>query len=243
MNSKIGFKVFFSILFLICASSFSQGGLSLYTDFGKNNVSEGLFSKTVLTGSFRLNKTILFAGIQSDLRNNLHKGLSGYTFSASRILIDRKTKLMIKGYGIITNPSKIVMESDLGLLIRMSHSRFNMEIGSDFRTYNLRQKAVSDNIYPRDATKIREIYNIVYLFNYNLKPNDDTWNVGLTITNIDHFIINQETNPVLNLSGKYKLRLPITLYAEAWYKYAGVTNLELNKFGYFFRTGIIWNIN
>lgn len=228
---------------MVCKSAYPQAGLSLYTDFGKNNVSEGLYLKSAVTGFYKLNRTTLEGGILAGLKDKKHTGLSGYSFSVSRSLIDRKTKLIIKGYGIIANPSKIVMESDMGVLIRMSHSRFNMEIGSDFRTYNLRQKAISDKVYSRNALRINEIYNIIYLFNYNLKPDDETWNIGLTITNIDHFIINQETNPVINLSGRYKLRLPITLYAEAWYKYAGVTNLELNNFGYFFRTGIIWNIN
>jgi hypothetical protein len=83
----------------------------------------------------------------------------------------------------------------------------------------------------------------MYSFNFFLKPTDEQWNVGLSVTNIDHYIINQETNPVFNLQGFYKLKSPVKLFAQAWYKTAGITNLNLNYFGFFLRTGIIWNIN
>ena len=43
----------------------------------------------------------------------------------------------------------------------------------------------------------------MYSFSYFLKPTDENWNVGLSVTNIDHFVINQETNPVMNLCGLY----------------------------------------
>ena len=46
----------------------------------------------------------------------------------------------------------------------------------------------------------------MYRLSYYLKPADDKWNVCLSVTNIDYFVINQETNPVLNLSGLYKIK-------------------------------------
>lgn len=244
MNTSKRTRTFFIFLLsVICIDSFAQYGLSLYSDIGKNNVSDGLYIKSAFIGSFKFKKTTLETGIQTDLKNYNHQGFSGYTLDASRILLNKMTTLEIKGFCIFTNPSDIVMESNLGALVKMSHKRFKMEIGSNFRTFNLRQNAVADYAGANSSLKIREIYNIIYSFNYYVKPTDEKWNLGLTITNIDHFIINQETNPVFNLNGFYKLSAPVTIYAQAWYKCAGVTNLELNHFGYFFRTGIIWNIN
>jgi hypothetical protein len=244
MNQAISFKIIVIILLsIISTDSFAQFTLSLYNDIGKNNVSDGLYLKSALIGSWKLRKTTLETGIQADVKNNNHQGFSGYTLNASRIIINNKTSLEIKGFCFFTYPSEIVMESNMGALLKMSHKCFKMEVGTDFKTYNLRLNTASEYAGTNNSLKIREIYNIIYSLNFNVRPTDEKWNMGLTITNIDHFIINQETNPVININGFYKLSAPVKLYAEVWYKCAGATNLALNHFGYFFRTGIIWNIN
>jgi hypothetical protein len=244
MNTTISFRILIiSLLSVICIDSSAQFALSLYNDIGKNNVSDGIYLKSVFISSWKLRKTTLGTGIQADLKNNFHQGFSGYSLNASRILLNNKTVLEIKGFCVFTYPSTIVMESNIGALLKMSHKRFKMELGTTFRTYNLRQNSVSEYAGTKNSMKVREIYNIIYSFSYYIKPTDENWNLGLTVTNIDHFIINQETNPEFNINGFYKLSPSVTLYAQAWYKCAGATNLELNHFGYFFRTGIIWNIN
>jgi len=83
----------------------------------------------------------------------------------------------------------------------------------------------------------------MYLIGYNLKPIDHDWNVGITITNVDHFIINQETNPVFYLHGKYQVSKPLTLFGEWWYKSAEAFNISVNHFGFFFRTGLVWKVD
>jgi hypothetical protein len=71
---------------------------------------------------------------------------------------------------------------------------------------------------------------------------DNIWNIGFSFTNIDYFIINQETNPVINLQGKYDVSKSLTLFLESWYKSSGAFNLSVNSFGFFFRTGVLWKI-
>jgi hypothetical protein len=244
MSTKINSRSLF-IFFLssICLGASGQDNFCLYNNVGKNNVSDGLYIKSAIIGSCKFRKTTLETGIEADLKNNNHKGFSGYTLDISRVLMNKNTTLELRGFGIFTYPSEILMESNLGALIKMCHRRFKMELGTDFRTYYLRHNAVDDYVGANSSMKIREIYNIIYSFNYFVNPTDEKWNLGLTVTNIDHFIINQETNPFININGFYKLSEPVTVYAQAWYKCAGVTNLELDHFGYFFRTGIIWNIN
>jgi hypothetical protein len=83
----------------------------------------------------------------------------------------------------------------------------------------------------------------MYSFSYTLNPFEYVWNIAMTVTDIDHFLINQETNPVFNLKGSYRLTTPVCLFAEAWYKSSGITNLELNHFGFTIRTGLTWNFN
>ena len=63
------------------------------------------------------------------------------------------------------------------------------------------------------------------------------------MTNIDNFLINQDTNPMLFLQGKYQVTAPLTLYIEPWYQSAGSLNLSANYFGFFIRTGLIWKLD
>ncbi|MCD6597395.1 MAG: hypothetical protein J7L04_06895, partial [Bacteroidales bacterium] len=123
--------------------------------------------------------------------------------------------------------------------IRPKH--FIIRIGTNFKTYALNKKAISNYEIDTD-TKIKENWNLMYSFSYYLKSFDNLWNVGISITNFDYFIINQETNPVFNLNAWYKPGTPLKLFIETWYKSSGAFNLSVNYFGFFVRTGIIWNI-
>jgi hypothetical protein len=221
----------------------AQPQVSVYTDLGKNNVSDGLFIKAAGMVNYKLGKYKAETGFQYDVKNNKRFDLSGFTIDATRYLQIKKILLELHGFYTWTTPSEILLETNWGMLMKMRHNRFEMAIGTNFRTYNLRQKAVLDYEIDKNSTKIHEIYNIIYSFSYNLNPTDDHWNVGLSVTNIDHFIINQETNPVFNLHGLYKLSSPVCLYAQVCYKIAGFSNMEVNHFGFFLRTGLIWNIN
>ena len=234
----------FSIIFFswICFNLAAQPGFSFYTEAGRNNVSNGIFIKSAMLAYYKSGKNMLETGFQTDLKNNKF-GFSGYTLSASRKLKIKDISLELKGFCTWTYPSEILEETNWGTLLKMRKKHFEMTLGTNFRSYNLRQKAIKDFEINSENTKVTEIYNIMYSISYYLKPSDDSWNIGLSITNFDHFIINQETNPVFNLTGLYRISSPVCLYIQAWYKCAGVTNLELNHFGFFFRTGITWNIN
>jgi len=244
MNSTTILKLFFiSFLINICAGLFAQPGISIYTEIGSNNISKGIFIKSAVLGNYKYGKNNFETGIQTDLKNNNKTGFSGYTLSASRNMAIKDISFEIKGFFIQTVPSEILSETNWGGLLGMRHKRFDMSIGTNFRTFSLRQKSENRDEKNNSHTQIHEVNNLMYSFGYNLKPTDDNWNLGLSVTNIDHFNINQETNPVVNLHGLYKISSPVTLYLQASYKSAGVTNLVLNYFGFYFRTGIIWNIN
>ena len=242
--NQISLRVLFINLILFYSINLAaQPGLLIYTDAGRNNVSQGYFIKYATICYYKFGKNKVQTGFQTDLRKGNKNGFSGYAIDISRELMVKGIPLELKGFFIRTTPSAILYETNWGPLLKLRHNRFEIEVGTNFRTYSINNQAISEYQIDRNATKVHEIYNFMYSFCYYLKPTDEHWNVGISVTNIDHFVINQETNPVFNLNGLYKLNTPVCLFAQAWYKCAGVTNLELNHFGFFFRTGIIWNIN
>ena len=234
------FLIFLSLFF--CINSVAQPGLTIYTDMGSNNVSHGLFIKSSAIGYYKFGKNIVETGFQTDLKNYNKHGFSGYSIDISRDFAIKGLPLALQGFYTSTSSSDMLRESNWGGLLKMKFNHFEMIFGTNFRTFSFRPGVVKDYNIEKNTTKLHEINNLMYSFSYNLKPGDNRWNAGLSVTDIDHFTINQETNPMFNLHGLYKLKSPVLLLAQAWYKIAGASNLEVNYFGFYIRTGLIWNI-
>jgi len=243
MDPKISLSLVFVSLFLtVCPDLSAQPGLNIYTDFGENNGSQGLFIKTASLVSYQFGKNIFETGFRIDLKNSNNTYFSGFSLSGSRNLKISHFPFEIAGFWICTPFSELLRETNWGARLKRESNHFEYLIGANFRTYAFRQKAIREYGIDQNAAKIHEILNIMYSVCYQLKPRNSPWNVGFSLTNVDNFMIEQETNPMLRLNGFYKLSSPLSLYIQGWYKSAGATNLAVNYFGFFFRTGIIWYI-
>ncbi len=231
------------ILIIIRVNVVAQPGLTIYADVARNSVSDGMFIKSAFLGQYISGNYKLNAGLQTNLLNGNNITLSGYRIDGSREFKIKNTLLGIHGFWLWTSASRLLQETNYGFVISMNSNHFDLRIGTNSRTYSFRRKALKDYEIGKDALKIHENFNLLYSFGYNIKPSDYKWNAGVTLTNIDHFMINQETNPYVNLKGYYKLSTQVCLFAEGWYKNAGVTNICSNYFGFVIRGGVQWNVN
>jgi len=219
----------------------AQPGLTVYADVAKNSVSDGMFTRSAVLGSYRFGDYQLKAGLQNNLINTNNIVFSGYRVDGLREFKIKNTVLGIKGFWLWTSAARILQETNYGCVISLNSNHFDLQIGTNLRTYSFRRNALKDYEIGKDALKIQENFNLMYSFGYTLKLSSCRWNAGLTLTNIDYFMINQETNPYVNLKGYYKLSSPVCLFAEGWYKNAGVTNISSNYFGFVIRGGVQWN--
>ena len=235
--------VLISLLIMTSVNVVAQPGLTIYADAAKNSVSDGLFIRSAFLGYYKSGNYQLEAGIQTNLVNCNNITLSGYRIEGSREFNIKNIALGIKGFWLWTAASRILQETNYGFVISMNSNHFDLQIGSNSRTYSFKRKALMDYEIGIDATKIHENFNLMYSFCYNLKPSDYRLNAGVTLTNIDYFLINQETNPYIFLQGYFKLSSTIGMFAELWYKNAGVTNISSNYFGFVIRGGVQWNFN
>ncbi|MDT8400624.1 MAG: hypothetical protein RQ743_02925 [Bacteroidales bacterium] len=220
----------------------AQPSLSIYLESGENNVSEGLFIRTAAFGEYRFGKNSLRGGLQLDLKGPGTKFLTGASINLAREFSIREFPFEIHALYSHNRFSELLYEYNLGVVCKVNIRNLTFRLGNNFRTYGLTKYAVREYAVDSD-NKIHENFNLMYLVAYHLNPAEHYWNVSLSVTNIDHFIIEQETNPVLFLRGEYNISSPLTVFAELWYKTAGSFNLSINYFGFFFRTGLIWNIN
>lgn len=236
------FRITVTFLFLIVSADLvAQPGLTIYADAGKNNASGGLFIKSAAMANYKFGKNRIETGFQIDLKNEGHSLFSGFNINASREQSFGGCLFHLQGFYTWTSHSEILRETNWGALLDMRHKRFEMAIGTNFRTYAFKAGAIDEYGMKEDAVKFHENFNMMYSIGYYIKPADDGWNAGLAITNYDSFIIQKGVNPALRLRGLYKPGSQVCLYAEAWYLTAGLINLSMNHFGFLFKTGISWN--
>ena len=233
----------FSLIALMYGMNLSaQPQITAYTEIGTNCISDRFFIKTAGLAAYQFRNNNIEAGLQTDLKSNNEKIASGYEVSLSRRFFIRNYPFEVQSFFILTPFSNLFHATNLGFLTKMRRNHFAIQAGTNFRTYVYHNSRINE--YESSTTsKIRETWNLMYSFSYYLKPVDHWWNIGLSITDIDHFNINQETNPFWILGTSCKLRSNLRLYGETLYKSAGAFNLHVNYFGFYFRTGLIWNIN
>jgi len=221
----------------------AQIKLQSYIDIGENNVSEGVFIKNVYRSSYQYQKYNVEAGMQFDLQSNNPNTLTGFDIIGSREFSIKDFPFDVKGFFILNRFSDLLYETNWGVRIetrKLGH--FLFELGTNFKTYTINSAAREEYNINKSDSKLRENFNLMYMITAYLKPHNNDWNVGLSFTNVDYYIINQSTNPVFNLQMTYKLKSNLTLYLDTWYKQAGIFNINANYFGYFFRGGIKWEI-
>ena len=221
----------------------AQIKLQSYIDIGENNVSEGVFVKNVYRSTYQYQKYNVEAGMQFDLISNNPNTFTGLDIIGSREFLIRDFSFDIKGFFMLNRFSDLQYETNWGVRIetrKLEH--FLFELGTNLRTYTINSTAREEYNIDKSNSKLNENFNLMYVISAYLNPQNNDWNVGLSCTNVDYYIINQSTNPVFNLQMTYKLKSNLTLYLDTWYKQAGIFNINANYFGYFFRGGVIWEI-
>lgn len=225
-----------------CITGFSQSDVSLHIDIGSTNVAPDIFLKSAAMGRYRIGKNQFEAGFLLNSKATQGNAFGGYRLQASRKLAINNRPLNIQFFWLQTIHSDLLRETNWGTSIRKQAKHLDIMVGTEFRTYAFRNYAIEKYGIVEEATKLHEDFNVIYSLSYNLKSPGSYWNVGLSVTNLDYFMVNQETNPLFCLRGSYKLKAPISLLTQFWYEPAGVFNIYANYFGSFIRTGILWNL-
>ena len=242
MNSILNFRIiFFSICMISHAGLTAQPGINMYAEAGKNCVSDGIFIRSAAFGIYEFGKNRVEAGIQTDLKSYCQSWFSGYAVSASREQVVNASTLSVQGFWTRTSYSKILRETNWGALFSIRRMRFEVIVGTNFRTYAFKAGAVQEYDIDEDAGRFHENFNLMYSLSCYLMPADDKWNAGLSVTNFDSFTINQEVNPTFRLRGLYKPGSQVCLYAEVWHFTAGLLNMSMNHYGLLLKTGLSWN--
>lgn len=220
----------------------AQWTVSGYSEFGDTNISEGVYVKLVPMLAYKLNKTQLDVVIRSELKDNNSNLISGYKVNLAQNFRLRNSLYKVETFYMRTAPTNLMREKNVGVIFSAPKGHFDVKAGTHLRAIAHSKQAIEEyNLLENDVLK--ENFNLMYQVTYDLRSAIKSWNIGATWTNFDHLCIYQETNPIINIHGYYRIREKIKLFAEVWYKTAGALNLSVNYYSSSLRTGFIWNLN
>ena len=217
----------------------AQGKVFGYLDLGMNEVSDGFYLKSAGLVKYELGNYKLGAGVQLDLVNRNGSSFSGLNVNGSRKVPVKDFPAEIRGFFLWNSYIGLMNETNWGFIANVRWPHVALSLGNEFRSFHFKKSVVEDYGY-EEGEHLRENWNLVYNIGYHLRSPESTWDLGASLTNLDHFLVNQETNPFFKLNGRYSLGSSLGLLTEVWYKSSGSFNLSVNYFGFFIRTGVTW---
>jgi hypothetical protein len=210
-------------------------------DFGSSTVSSAPFLRFSSVSQYNWNRIHGLAGFRYTLSNVEGKNLSGLKIALGGDF-DIFDLPLTADLFFLQNPlTKLTRESNFGFIVKHERRRMQIDLGYHARKYSLDKNAIeTSDLEPGADLSIWEYRNFIYRGTLFLKDKDANWNISVSATNYDHFLIQQETNPMFNIAGYYQHSESLKIIAECWYQGAGMLNLHPNHFGYYFKTGLEW---
>jgi hypothetical protein len=234
--------LYFIILAWSLADLNAQYVLEGQMDLGNNNLSRGLYLQFSNIGYYEKQYWGMQAGYQLGLVQPQDVFFNSWYVNAYGKIPLGKIKLDLGGEYLWAAFSPEMREINWIVLAKTSLKHWRFALGNNSRIYRLSRETAKTDSEADPESRIIEGGNMMYSAGFMLKTDENRWNLTLTITDYDHFIIQQETNPIANIRFDYRLKEPICLYSELWYKSAGFFNIRVNYFGMLFRIGMQWKL-
>jgi len=221
---------------------YTQPSIISFIEAGQNKVvNRGYFCLAVIP-SFDFKKNNIDAGVLWTFGGQREVNFAGLSLKATRRFSFLRQSFAISGSYLMEPFSNELRQINYSLILNYRVSNFQFDLGNNYRIYRLSKAFIRSNNNFSDNYKIVEPGNLIYTFQYSVKRKEESWNISVSLTNYDFFIIEQEKNPMVLLGGTYLIKQNISLFADLGLKYAGFSNYEIEFFGYFFRLGMEWNI-
>jgi len=222
---------------------FSQVSVDTYFEAGSTNVSAGLYGNFSTQISARLGSFSVSTGGLLNFSN-----ANTYVFSAYSLQVTNEFKILnfpvnIAAFYLWKPFSEDLRESDFGVLAKFRIKHWGYQLGINSRVYYFTHAARQKyNFADSVAISIWEPFNLMYRLSYyhSIGPK---WDFEACVTNFDRYLIEQETNPMLQAKFSYKMNNILLFYSDLGYMQAGLLNMRVNTFGLFLRGGVIWKIN
>jgi hypothetical protein len=144
----------------------AQTRVSLHTDLGHTNMSEGIYLKSVLTAGRQIKDYKVKSAFQSDIVSPDSRFLSAWNIGVSRHFRLKGKDFSVEAIFIYIPFSELLRETDWGILLETDIRRFRIKLGNSFRTLAYTKRAIRQYGFVQN-TDIHENFNLIYDFGYN----------------------------------------------------------------------------
>ncbi len=235
------------VLFILSGVSYlsvAQVTLKTFTTIGTNPIQKpvytnvGVFS-SARYGSYYITYAFDFNLMQRDVHpfNAIYADM-GYNFNI-------KAKLATIEANFLYKPSTaLVNELNWGAQFKYNLRHWKFCLGTNFKSFRL-NKDYTNTLSDKTVRVINErpsmTYRIQYFLNDRTKDKCKKYNLSFMLTNMDWFVIQQETNPFVGTGFYYNFQeLDLTLFTQVFYETAGFNNIRVNYFGFYVKGGVSW---
>ena len=221
---------------------YAQPSIMSFVEVGQNKiVKRGYFSLAAIS-SFDFKKNSIDAGVIWTFGGQRETNFAGLSLNAARKFSFLRQSFAISGSYFMQPFSNELRQISYSIILNFKLPHFQFDLGNNYRIYRLSRAFERSNKSGSDNNRIVEPGNLIYTIQYSVKRREQSWNITVSLTNYDFFIIEQEKNPMALFGGTYQIKKNTSLFIDLGLKYAGFSNYEIEFFGYFFRMGMEWNI-
>ena len=215
---------------------------NIYMDVAKNILNEKAVFRCGSVSTLGFRDLFLQAGIAGSYPDHNSLRIKGWFINLGSNFRIKKVPFECMAFYRVNPFSKIIHETNWGIILGYNSKHFCIRLGNNYRIYKIQKNALEYKMQDGADTRIIEPRNIMYSITWSIKPVGHKWNLSLTLTNFDHFLVQQETNPMSALEFSHRINEKLRIYTEVWYQNAGMLNLQVNYFGFNVRTGLTWQI-
>jgi len=209
----------------------------LYFEAGSTVLSPGpFFSLNNLTG-YQLGKNTFTGGIRFTAEDSYREFLSGWSLSAARDFQIKSFAFSAELFFLQNPYTSLTQENNIGIWALWKQKHFEIALGNSTRIWS---QSRQENDPTGTDRYIIEYRNLLYRFSFKLNGPDKAWNIILSLTDSDDFLIQQETNPMFNGRFTASVGKRGTFLFDLWYLGAGMLNLQADYFGFYTKTGMKW---
>ncbi len=226
-------------LWLGAANAMAQLSVSGWMDAGDSQIDKNGFVSLAGIASYQNGLYSANLGYSSYFTEWRERSTNGYKIAVGRENTLGKVNFQSSLFYLRKPVSNQMYEWDLGLMLSKNWSHLQLNLGGHYREIRLKNSARKE--FP--DTKIVENFNLLYRLSFVHELGTQKWHFGATLTNYDHFLLLQETNPMAHLSSQFEVMQNLHIFSEFWYRSAGFNNIQVHYYGYFFRLGASWTIN
>lgn len=221
----------------------AQIKINSFLESGQNQVSESTRFKNGILISFTDNYCDLSFGLESNLVSSKANFINAYSFSATTSTFVKSFPIDLQIQFLNNRYTEYLHVTNFGLNVSTQKYKYwYFNLGTSFKKYYYTNRALKKFNINETHKGLQENFGLLYKVSGFVKPQSHAWNICFSVTNFDYFLINQPTNPMLNIKGMYMVNKNLQCYLEAWHKQAGVLNIQANYFGYLIRGGAKWTL-